>query len=258
MQHWAMRARAVRRSHVALFDLAYGETPSERLDFFPAAQTHAPLLTFIHGGYWRALDKHDVSWIAPAFVNAGISVAIINYALVPGITLPDLIRQVLRAHAWLYARAERLEIDPTRIVAAGHSAGGHLAAMMLAARWTDWERTLPAHLVSRAISLSGLFDLEPLRHAPFIASDLGLDAAGAHDCSPVRIADPASGRLLAAVGAHESSEFKRQNALLTQAWPGVEHRTIEVEGCHHLSICEALANPAHALHRAAVRFILED
>lgn len=258
LQAWSSRARVVRRNHAALLDLPYGQSPSERLDFFPAAHAHAPLLTFIHGGYWRSLDKSDVSWIAPAFVRAGISVALINYALIPSISLPDLVRQVLRAHAWLYRRADALEIDPTRIVAAGHSAGGHLAAMMLAARWATWESDLPDHLVSRAISLSGLFDLEPLRHAPFIRDDLCLDAPSANACSPAHIADPGYGRLLAAVGANESREFKRQNALLVPAWPRVRHQTMEVPACHHLAICEALADPANTLHREAVGFILAD
>src|SRR3546814_9177156 len=121
---------AVRERLPARLDLAYGDTPAEALDLFPVpGTTAAPLLAFIHGGYWQGLDKGDYSYMAPAFVEAGIAFASLNYLLAPAGSIGAMIDQVRRALAWLYRHAAELGIDSGRIVVAGHSAGGHLVAM---------------------------------------------------------------------------------------------------------------------------------
>ena len=250
---WAEQSAAVRRLRACVIDLNYGETTGERLDLFPASRDGAPLLVYIHGGYWRSLDKSDFAWIAPPFVNHGVSVALLNYGLAPATPMEEIVRQMLRAHAWLYRNGDRLGFDPNRICLVGHSAGAHLTAMMMAAIWPAFGADLPADLVKGGLAISGIYDLEPLRHAPFIRADLGLDAKRARLLSPVHM-PPATGRpLYTAVGAIESGEFRRQTALIGKAWPRNLVREIPMPGLHHLNVVEELANLASPLFDAALQ-----
>lgn len=253
---WAEQSRAVRRSRPALLDLAYGDSAAERLDLFPTHVAHAPLLTFIHGGYWRALDKSDFSWLAPTYTARGINVAVVNYGLLPATPLADIVRQMLRAHAWLYRHADAYAYDRDAIYASGHSAGGHLTAMMMLARWPQWEPDLPVGLVKAGIAVSGLFELEPLRHTPFIRADLGLDAAAARKLSPAAMPAPAGTRLLTCVGGEESAEFHRQSQSLAAAWPQARVERVNAPGRNHLTVCDALAESAHPLHETAAALVL--
>src|SRR5580704_133140 len=131
-QHYARYeadSAAARTALSGRIDLRYGDAEGERLDFFPAAHADAPLFLFIHGGYWRALDKSDFSFIAPPYVATGIAVALINYDLTPRVTVEDIVAQTQRAIGWTHRHAGCLDFDPHRLVVGGHSAGGHLTAM---------------------------------------------------------------------------------------------------------------------------------
>lgn len=252
---WAEQAAATRRLRACLIDLQYGDTTGERLDIFPARSDGAPLLVFIHGGYWRALDKSDFSWIAPPFVNHGVAVALLNYGLAPATPIEDIVRQMLRAHAWLYRSADRYGYDPNRIFVTGHSAGGHLTAMMMAALWPTYAADLPANLVKGGLAISGIFDLEPLIYAPFVNADLQLNRARAQRVSPALMPPATDAPLITAAGALESSEFKRQSDLLGKAWRRNFVRHVEVADAHHLAVCDELANPASPLFDAALDLI---
>jgi arylformamidase len=252
---WTDRAATTRRLRACLIDLPYGDTAHEKLDLFAARSDGAPLLVFIHGGYWRSLDKSDFSWLAPAFVQEDISVALLNYGLAPQTTLEDIVRQVLRALGWLYLRADRYGFDPERIYIAGHSAGGHLVAMAMAALWPVLDERLPANLVKGGLAISGLYDLAPLLHAPFVNNDLRLTAERACRLSPIHLPPATRAPLLTAVGALESAEFKRQNALIAQAWAPVFARDVPLPGCHHLAVCDELGLHGSALFGAAVDLV---
>lgn len=252
---WAERAAATRRLRACLLDLAYGESAGEKLDFFPARNEGAPLFVYIHGGYWRSLDKSDFSWLAPAYVARGVSVALLNYGLAPRTPLEEIVRQVLRALAWLYRNADRYDADPQRIFVGGHSAGGHLTAMSMAALWPVFGADLPADLVKGGVAVSGLYDLEPLVHAPFVNADLQLDAARAARLSPARLPPATGAPLLTAFGALESSEFKRQNTLIGVRWKGNLLRDVPVPGCNHLTVCDEFGDPESALFDAVCRLV---
>jgi arylformamidase len=249
---WKAEAQRTRESLPGSLNLAYGTAAAETLDYFPAAQTLAraagPLMIFIHGGYWRALDKADFSWVAPPYVAAGVSVAVLNYGLAPGTPVPEIIHQVRRACAWIYCSATALKIDQDRIYCCGHSAGGHLTAMLLATDWTAISTSLPQRLLAGALSISGVFDLQPLTHAEFLRKDLNLDESAARAISPAFLALQNDAPLLRAVGALESGEFHRQSALMAAQWPSAcRTELIDVPGRNHFSVCDALATPGNML-----------
>jgi arylformamidase len=207
------------------------------------------VLVYLHGGYWRALSKSDQAFVAPPFAAAGALVVVPDYPLAPKVTVEQIVLQVAQAVAWTWRNAHRYGGNPDRLIVAGHSAGGHLAAMMLALQWPAWSPDLPADLVKGAVSLSGVFELEPLRHAPFLAADLGLDEARAQRLSPAEMPAP-DGPLIALVGAEESEEFLRQNRLIRRRWGAKAVPVCEtVLGRHHMNVLHDLADPNARAHQ---------
>jgi arylformamidase len=252
---WAEQGAITRRLRACLIDLPFGESPAERLDYFPTRGDAAPLIVFIHGGYWRSLDKSDFSWLAPPYVQHGIAVALLNYGLAPQTQMEEIVRQQLRALAWLYRNGDRLGFDPERIVVAGHSAGAHLTAMMMAALWPVYEPDLPASLVKAGLAISGIYDLAPLLQAPFVNVDLKLDAPRARALSPLHLPPATRAPLITAVGALESTEFQRQTKLIGRAWKDNLVRSVPMHGANHLTVVDELANPASALFDAALELV---
>ncbi len=254
-ERWARASALAREASPCRLDLAYGSGPNEQLDLFPTAHANAPVLVFIHGGWWRSLDKRDHAFIAPAFTQAGALVVLPNYALCPAVTIDEIVLQMVRALAWVHRHAAGHGGDPRRIVVAGHSAGGHLASMLLSCRWATVASDLPAALVRAALSISGLFELEPLRHTPFLQADLRLTRRSAQRLSPARFAPP-DGTLFATVGAQESEEFLRQNRLIREAWGTRAVPVCEtVARTNHLNVLHALADPQARLHRLALHLL---
>src|SRR3990167_2647850 len=205
LERWANASALARAQSDCVLDILYGAAASETLDVFRTERTGAPVFVFIHGGYWRALDKRDHSFVAPALVDAGAMGVGPNYALCPAVTIEQITLQIVQALAWTYRHAHEHGGDPRRIVVGGHSAGGHLAAMMLACEWRRVGADLPARLLQGALSVSGVFEMEPLRHTPFLAGDLRLTATSAKRLSPALMPAPA-GPLAAVVGGDESEE----------------------------------------------------
>ncbi len=261
LARWASDSARVRATRMCVLDEPYGDGPNEMLDIFPGASVGAPVLFFVHGGYWRALDKSDQAFIAPAFNERGACVVFPNYALCPGtaeqpVTIADIAMQMVRALAWTWRHIGEHGGDRARITVAGHSAGGHLAAMLLACRWLSVAPDLPAGLVRNALSISGLYDLRPIQHTPFLADSLRLTDADALRTSPALWPAPARGALYTAVGGDESAEFIRQNTLIRDAWGADVVPVSDVlPGLHHFSVLQALADPAHALHRRALELL---
>ena len=254
-ERWARASAHARESAACHIDVPYGDGPNETLDVFPAAQPDAPVLVFIHGGWWRSLDKREHSFVAPAFTRAGAMVVLPNYALCPSLTIEAITLQMTQALAWIFRHAAQYGGDPQRIVVAGHSAGGHLAAMLLCCRWLQVGLDLPEQLVASALSISGLFDLEPVCETPFLQADLRLTPASATRLSPAFFAPPA-GTLYATVGANESEEFLRQNRLIRAAWGERAVPVCEaVPGTNHLDVLHELADPQARLHGLALQLL---
>ena len=215
-----------------------------------------PVLLFIHGGYWRALDKADHSFITPPFLAQGACVVVPNYTLCPAVRVSDITRQMVAAVAWAWQHIAQHGGDPERITVVGHSAGGQLVGMLLATDWLAVGRqlgvALPAQPLAHGVSISGLFDMEPIRQTPFLA-DLGLSPEEAASQSPALLPAPSTpgprGRLTTVAGGDESNEFKRQNRLIQQAW-GSDAVPVceELPGLNHFSVVEELVKPGSRLH----------
>jgi arylformamidase len=261
---WSSESAQARAAGPALLDLSYGHGAGETLDVFPASRKRgaplAPVLVFIHGGYWRSLDKADHSFLAPAFVQQGACVVVPNYALCPAVTIPDIVMQMVRALEWTYRHMAVHGGDPQRITVVGHSAGGHLAAMLLACRWAQVAADLPEALVKNALSISGLYDLEPVRRTPFLQDSLRLTPAQVRQASPALLPAPpirdGRGQLYSVAGGEESSEFLRHNQVIQSAWGEAVVPVCEaLPGLNHFSVLEALAQPSHRLHRLALELL---
>jgi arylformamidase len=250
---WAESSARARGTMTCYLDRAYGASPAETLDIFPARRGDGSVLVFIHGGYWRSLDKKDFSFLAPAWVDAGVSLVVVNYGLAPAVTVERIVQQMLAASAWVYRHAEEYGMDEERLFVSGHSAGGHLAAMMLAALWPVYERSLPKDLYKGALAVSGVYDLRPLVQVDWLQGDLRLDEASALKLSPAFLPPATRAPLALAVGGLESSEFKRQNALLAQRWKSVLARDVPMPGRDHFTVIDGLADRANPLFAAMRR-----
>jgi arylformamidase len=223
--------------------LCYSSTPRQTIDLFaPAKSGKAPLALFIHGGYWRSLDPSMFSHMARGLNAHGVAVAVAGYNLCPHVSIADIIDEIRHALLFLWQRTGQ------RVMVYGHSAGGHLAAAMLATDWHGLYPKIPPDLVPAAYSISGLFDLTPLIGIA-MNQDLRLDDASAREVSPLFWPAPKGRAFDAAVGGLESSEFLRQSGVIVETWrqAGADARYHEIAGTNHFTVIDALADPQSAM-----------
>jgi len=240
LAEYAERSLAARKllADKAKIGLKYGPNARHRLDYFHADRPGAPLVVFLHGGFWSALDESAFSFPAPAFIDAGINYASVTYRLAPETSLSGIVADAHLAVAWLSAQAQQLGFDPNRIVIAGHSAGAHLAAMVMTSK----------PVLKGALLISGVYDLEPVRLS-YVNDMVGMNAAEALANSPYTILPNAACAIHIAVGSNETGEFKRQSVLLHTTWK--QHLScstfMEYEGRDHFNILFDLADPSSTL-----------
>ena len=244
------RSAALRAAGNCRLDVRYGYSPRCLLDVFPAGE-RAPVLFFIHGGYWRALDKSYVSFLAEAFRDAGITVVMPGYDLVPAVRVSEIVDQIREAFAWVVGH-----LAPERVVVAGHSAGGQLAAMLA----LDQAASGDGPIVGLA-GISGAFDLRPLLHTS-INLDLMLSPEEAADASPLlRLGRlPAASPLvplLGLVGGEETRGFKQWTADLVAGWRAHDGAATysEVVGCNHFTILDRFAEADGDVLRAVAALL---
>lgn len=233
---WQARSAAARQRCRVSPDIAYGPTLAERMDVYHAERDDAPIHLFLHGGYWRSLGHREFGFVAEGLVQAGISVAVVNYALCPTVAFGELVRQARAAVAWMQRYGASLGVDASRLSVSGHSAGGHLTAMLLA---TDWQGAygLPDDTIDGALCVSGLFDLRPFPWS-WLQPKLQLTGRDVADYSPLFLPCRVPAPVVLAAGAEESAEFERQMRAYaehldaqgvtpdTELSPGDDHFTI--------------------------------
>ncbi|KZD09659.1 alpha/beta hydrolase [Oceanibaculum pacificum] len=243
------RSAATRKALRCSLDVRYGDGPLQTLDVFPAADPRAPIHVFIHGGYWRGLDKSVYSFIAEPLVAAGATVVMLNYDLAPALAIGEIVEQTRQAVHWIYANGGALGGDPDRLYLSGHSAGGHLAAMMLAQDWAA--QGLPGDVLKGVIAVSGVYDLEPVTLLA-VNAEIGLTPDHAAATSLVAHPPLPICPVLVAVGGGETGDWIRQSlefarlcrqrGLVTDYW--------EIGSENHFSICDRMGEAHHPLTRA--------
>ena len=243
---WEREAVAYRehaRGKGAQFAVSYGPSPRQYYDYFPPRDDNdsTPLAMFIHGGWWRSLAPSMFSQMARGPNAHGVCVAVAGYDLCPNVSIAAILEQMRSATLSLWRTHGK------RITVYGHSAGGYLAAAMLAQDWTRDEEA-PRALVPAAYAISGIFDLAPLLHVSQNA-DLKLDAEQARRLSLLHWPVPAKRVLDVAVGGEESSEFLRQSRAIADAWSacGVETHYEAITDKNHFTVLDALADPASTM-----------
>lgn len=246
LARWERDAAAYRAARTdAEIGLSYGPTARQTLDIFPAlgGQTHddAPLALFVHGGWWRTLHPSSFSHMAAGPNARGVTVAVAGYNLTPQVTIAQIIDEIRAACLFLWRRYKR------RFVVYGHSAGGHLAACMMATNWAVLDADAPSDLVPAGYSVSGLFDLTPLIHVS-MNQDFKLTEISARLASPLYWPAPRRGTLDAIVGGAESNEFLRQSKAIAEAWNGPVHtHYAEIPGANHFTALDPLADSKSAM-----------
>lgn len=253
LQRYIERAAHARSHLTCLLDVSYGPSREETLDIFPAAHPGAPVFVFLHGGYWRALSSKEFSGVALGLQPLGITTVVVNYALCPSVTLDEVTRQARASVAWTLRHIDAHGGDASRVAVGGHSAGGHLTAMCLA---TDWNREygLAADPLAAAVPVSGIFDIEPLRHSylqPAIRLDEGLVARN----SPLFHVRSSHTPVLVTYGGDESEEFARQAASFHAAWRAIGNTsTLSAQpGCNHYTAIEGFEHAESPLCRWLAR-----
>jgi arylformamidase len=243
------------RARAAQLDMRYGSTPDETLDVFRPAGRSRAIVVFIHGGLWQFGDKDQFAFPATAWNGADVTYVAVNYSLVPAVTIEDQVAQCRRALVFIRRQAGEFGADAGKLYVAGHSSGGHLAALMMATDWTSVESGLPRQILAGGLTLSGVHDLEAIRRTAFMNAALQLDQRRVAALSPTRL-DPVAGvRLFAAVGELENEEFQRQTRVLCEAWKVLPQQTLVVRGADHFTILDHFADPSSELFGAAAAMI---
>jgi len=250
VQLWDRRSAHVRQHRKVLHNIRYGPGERELLDIIPAARSGAPVQVFFHGGYWQAMDKAFFHFIADGFVEHQITTVVVNYPLAPRASMDEIIRSCSLALTWLYRHGASYSCDPDRIFVSGHSAGGHIVAMLMATDWKALEAGLPSDLIKGGCSISGLFDLTPIRLS-YLNDVLGLDEATAKRNSPVYLSPTCAGPLILSVGEREPAEYHAQSNGLSEAWSrkGLSVTSFILPAHNHFSSLGELADKGSALNR---------
>jgi arylformamidase len=256
LAEYSAQSREAERTFLCRKNLSWGDGPDETFDFFPGTSSHAPLIVFIHGGYWQELSKEESLFAAPGCVSNGIAYAAIDYTLAPRANIAMIVEQCRRAVASLHRQAAILGFDRHQLYVAGSSAGAHLAAMLLVRGWHQ-THGIPEDAIAGAILLSGVYDLAPLV-GTYIDGPLQITAADVSALSPVRLPHGRPVPVIVAWGEFETGEFKRQSRDYAEKLPtcGFPVSTFEVAGTNHFDVVFGLTEPTNTLGRATLGLVV--
>jgi arylformamidase len=227
-------------------DVPFGPTLAEHVDLYPVSG-NAPVLVYVHGGFWCLRTSKEFGFVARGPASRGVATVVTNYDLCPRVSIDEIVRQTRAAVAWVYKNATSFGGDPGRIHVAGHSAGGHLVAMLLA---TDWEGEygLPDDILKSATAISGLYDLSPFPFT-FLQPQLQLGYDQVLKNSPILHIPDSAPPLLVVYGENETGEFKRQSEEFLDAWQakGLEGEIAILRGKNHYEVIDGFLEPESPL-----------
>lgn len=253
LEGWSQRSADYRNSVNALLDQSYGDGDRQKFDLFHCGKNDAPVLVYIHGGYWQRGDKSMYSFIANAFVDSGANVVVLGYPICPQVSLTELVESVRQGLVYLYTHADELNINRDRFNICGSSAGGHLVAMMMATNWSDYAPGLADDLVKFGVPVSGLYDLQPLRFTS-LNDAVGMDENEASANSPQLIKPVTKTPMLITAGGAETPVFFSQMEALVQSWQsqaGDISQHIE-NNADHFDMIERIGDPRSELFRQII------
>ena len=249
---WVDKSAQYRDAAGGKYDLAYGDGERDRADFFPASHPNGGLLLYIHGGYWQRGDKSVYSFLAKPYNDAGYAVIAINYMMCPNVKMAEIPPQCRRAVAWAWRNCTEFGASQDKFYVMGHSAGGHLTAWMMATDWPSLDPALPKDMIKAAAPLSGLYDLEPVRHTSEnrgVGSNVGfgLNIESAAEARAISLMDhppETDAPQLVAWGLNEPDEFRRHSeehyARLRSANDRVE--ALQIPGRDHFTMVDEIGD----------------
>ena len=256
---WSTDSETARATSDCSLDIRYGEGEKQKLDVFRCADSTAPTLVYVHGGYWQRGDKSIYSFIAPPFVAAGFNVVVVGYDLCPTVSITRISEEIREAMAFIWRNARELGINADRITVMGHSAGGHITQMMMATDWPSFGKDLPADLVKSGIPVSPLSYLEPVRLTEALNAGIRMDPAEAEAESPMTNHPPITNApQLVVVGSAETDEFHRQARMYAEKY-GTADRKIGlyfVPDVDHFDELNVLVDPASPFFKLTCDMLL--
>ncbi|MES1215970.1 MAG: alpha/beta hydrolase [Bacteroidota bacterium] len=249
LERWTQLSNQTEKKLPLIKDIAYGRQPRQLLDIYPSAKPHSKILIFIHGGYWQRLDKSDFHFIAEAFSSYGITTVLVTYPLAPAASMDQIVSSCSEAVSWVYKNISQYSADPEQIYIAGHSAGGHLVAMMMTQEY--FGENISSTIIKGACAVSGLYNLVPIQLS-FVNDVVNMDKEMALRNSPVLLQPITQCPLLLAAGTDESDEFRDQTRELYSSWKDkdIPIEYIELQKLNHYSTVEAMADTDSPLHLA--------
>lgn len=256
LDRWERLSRETEKALPIFRDIPYGPLPREKLDVFPSSAPGSKTLVFIHGGYWQMLDKSLFYFLAAGFRARGLTTVFLSYPLAPDYGMDRIVTSCRMAMAWLYSNISRFGGDPEQLYVAGHSAGAHLAAMLVATDWARLYPGVPATVLKGACFVSGLFYLEPIRLS-YLNAVLQLDSETALRNSPVLLEPLVRCPMVVAVGEAETAAFQEQSKVLYEGWKerGSDIQFLSLPGLNHFSVVEGMAERRSALYEVTGRLI---
>lgn len=250
-ERWDLLSRQTEKNYPVFKDIPYAALPLEQSDIYPSSQAHSKTLVFIHGGYWHLLDKSSFHFIAEVFPADNITTVLLNYPLAPACSMDQIVLSCRKAIAWLYQNIAYYNGDPDQIYLAGHSAGGHLAAMLMTTDWPRFNSLVPENTIKGVCALSGLFNLTPV-HLCYINQIVNMNDEAAARNSPVNLQPMNDCPLILAVGATETAEFIEQSTELALCWNQKNCNVLlaQIPGSNHYSILDTITDNEAELHLA--------